>query len=139
MSGPRYHRTRRQDQRLVGFECQACGFVSFPDEKRICKRCGDAPAEFRDVDLASSGTVKTFVVQEYLPDDIEVPQPLAIIDIPQTDGDGEPTRVYGLLTETELDEISVGCTVDVRFRELFDEGDRPINSFKFSVPREEKR
>jgi uncharacterized OB-fold protein len=139
MSGPRYHRTRRQDQRLVGFECQACGFVSFPDEKRICKRCGDAPAEFRDVDLASSGTIKTFVIQEYLPDDIEVPQPLAIIDVPQADGSGEPTRVYGLLTETELDEISVGCTVDVRFRELFDEGARPIKSVKFSVPREDKR
>ncbi|MFB1062634.1 hypothetical protein [Natrinema sp. H-ect4] len=91
------------------------------------------------MDLASSGTIKTFVIQEYLPDDIEVPQPLAIIDVPQADGSGEPTRVYGLLTETELDEISVGCTVDVRFRELFDEGARPINSFKFSVPREDKR
>jgi len=83
------------------------------------------------VDLASSGTIKTFVIQEYLPDDIEVPQPLAIIDVPQADGSGEPTRVYGLLTETELDEISVGCTVDVRFRELFDGAlDRliPLNS-----------
>lgn len=139
MSGPRYHRTREQDQRLLAFECQSCGYVSFPDEKRTCKRCGDAPATFEEVQLAERGEIETFVVQEYLPDDIEVPQPLAIVDLPQADGTGESARVYGLLTETELDELSVGTEVVARFRELFDDGERPINSFKFSVPREVKR
>jgi len=67
-----------------------------------------------------------------------VPQPLAIVDLPQADGGGEPARVYGLLTETELEELEVGTEVEARFRELFDDGDRPVNSFKFSVPREEK-
>ena len=139
MSGPRYHRTRRQDQRLVAFECQSCDYVSFPDEKRTCKRCGDAPATFEEVQLAERGEIQTFVVQEYLPDDIEVPQPLAIVDLPQADGAGESARVYGLLTETGLDELSVGTEVEARFRELFDDGERPINSFKFAVPREVKR
>lgn len=139
MSGPRYHRTKRQDQRLVAFECEACGYVSFPDEKRTCKGCGDAPASFREVQLAERGEIKTFVVQEYLPDDIEVPQPVAIVDLPQANGSGEPARVYGLLTETDLDELEVGTEVEARFRELFDDGDRPINSFKFAVPREGKR
>jgi uncharacterized OB-fold protein len=139
MSGPRYQRTRRQDQRLVGFECQSCGWVSFPDEKRTCKRCGDAPAEFEKVELAERGTVESFVVQEYLPDDIETPQPVAMVDLPQADGGGDPARVYGLLTETGLEEIDVGTEVVARFRELFSEGERPINSFKFSVPRGEKR
>jgi uncharacterized OB-fold protein len=113
--------------------------VSFPDEKRTCKRCGDAPATFEEVQLAERGEIKTFVVQEYLPDDIEVPQPLAIVDLPQEDGSGESARVYGLLTETDLDELSVGTEVVARFCELFDDGERPINSFKFSVPREVKR
>lgn len=139
MSGPRYHRTRAQDQRLVAFECQSCGYVSFPDEKRACKRCGEAPATFEEVQLAERGEVKTFVVQEYLPDDIEVPQPLAIVDLPQSDGSGEAARVYGLLTETELEDLDVGTEVEARFRQLFDDGDRPINSFKFAVPREERR
>lgn len=139
MSGPRYHRTREQDQRLLAFECQSCGYVSFPDEKRTCKRCGDAPGTFEEVQLAERGEIQTFVVQEYLPDDIEVPQPLAIVDLPQADGAGESARVYGLLTETELDELSVGTEVEARFRELFDDGERPINSFKFAVPREVKR
>lgn len=138
MSGPRYHRTREQDQRLVGFECQACGYVSFPDERRICKRCGEAPADIERVALAERGEIQTFVVQEYLPDDIEVPQPLAIVDLPQANGSGEAARVYGLLTETDLSEIEVGTEVEARFRELFDDGDRPINSFKFAVPRGEK-
>jgi len=138
MSGPRYHRTRDQDQHLVGFECQDCGYVSFPDEREICKRCGEAPAEMESVQLAERGEILTFVVQEYLPDDIEVPQPLAIVELPQADGGGEGTRVYGLLTETDLEELEVGTRVEARFRELFDDGDRPINSFKFAVPRSEK-
>lgn len=137
MSGPRYHRTRRQDQRLVAFECQSCGYVSFPEEKRTCKRCGDAPADFEEVQLRERGEIQTFVVQEYLPEDIETPQPVAIVDLPQV-GDGEPARVYGLLTETRLEEIDVGTEVVARFREMFADGERPINSFKFSVPRGEK-
>jgi uncharacterized OB-fold protein len=139
MSGPRYHRTRDQDQRLVGFECQACGYVSFPEERRVCKRCGDAPADLDRVQLAERGTIETFVVQEYLPEDIGTPQPVAIVDIPQAEGDGEPARAYGLLTETDLEDLEVGTEVEARFRELFDDGDRPINSFKFAVPRGEKR
>jgi len=138
MSGPRYDRTKRQDQRLVAQECQECGWVSFPDEKRTCKRCSAAPAPFERVELAERGEIQTFVVQEYLPPDIETPQPVAILDVPQVDGEGEPARVYGLLMETELEEIEIGMEVEARFRELFSEGDRPINSMKFSVPREEK-
>ena len=137
MSGPRYERSKRQDQRLIGFECQACGWVSFPEEKRTCKRCGDAPAEMEEVQLQERGEIQTFVVQQYLPDDIETPQPVAIVDLPQ-EGEGEPARAYGLLTETDLEEIDVGTEVVARFREMFSDGERPINSFKFSVPREEK-
>jgi uncharacterized OB-fold protein len=137
MSGPRYRRTREQDQRLVAFECQECGWVSYPEEKRTCKKCAAAPTTYERVQLQEQGEVLSFVEQVYLPDDFESPQLLGMIDIPQV-GDGEPARVYGLFTETEREEIEVGSQVDARFRELFDDGDRPINSFKFSVPREEK-
>lgn len=146
MSGAGYHRTRRQDQRLVAFECQDCGWVSFPEAKRVCKRCSAAPAAFEEVQLAEHGTVQTFVVQERLPDEFDTPQPLAIVDVPQvapsdgegTKADGEPARVYGLLTETSLDELEVGATVEARFRRLFTVGERPVHSFKFSTPRTEK-
>ncbi|MFC6838493.1 Zn-ribbon domain-containing OB-fold protein [Halomarina ordinaria] len=138
MSGPRYERTKRQDQRLVGFECQSCGWVSFPEEKRTCKRCGDAPADFEAVQLAERGTVETFVVQQYLPEDIETPQPVAVVSLPQASGAGEAARAYGLLTETHLAELDVGTEVEARFRELFSDGRRPINSLKFAVPRASK-
>jgi len=139
MSGPRYHRTKRLNQRLVGYECRDCGWVSFPEEKQTCKRCGAAPASFDEVELAERGEIKTFVVQEFLPEEFDGPQPLAVVDLPQRDGDGEAARVYGLCTETALDELGVGKEVDARFRELFTDGERPINSIKFSVPREEKQ
>ena len=139
MSGSRYHRTKLQDQRFVAFECQDCGWVSYPEQRRICKRCGSAPATFEQVSLQERGEIQTFVVQEYLPDEFETPQPVAIVDLPQVNNQGESARVYGLLTETHLDEIEVGCVVEARFRELFVNGDRPVHSFKVSVPREEKR
>jgi uncharacterized OB-fold protein len=137
MTGVRYDRTKRQDQRLIGFECQSCGYVSFPEEKRICKRCGETPAEFEQVQLRERGEIQTFVVQQRLPGEFETPQPVAIVDLPQV-GDGEAARVYGLLTETSLEELEIGATVEARFRELFTDGDRPIHSFKFAIPREEK-
>lgn len=139
MSGPRYERTKRQDQRLVGFECTDCGWVAFPEQKQVCKRCSAAPADFTEVQLANRGEIKTFVVQEYLPDDIETPQPVAIIDLPPAEGEGKSARVYGLLTETSLEEIDVGTEVVAAFRELFADGSRPINSFKFKIPRKAKR
>jgi len=106
------------------------------DVQTLWRRTGDV----RRGATRRAGEIKTFVVQEYLPDDIEVPQPLkAIVDLPQEDGSGESARVYGLLTETDLDELSVGTEVVARFCELFDDGERPINSFKFSAPREVKR
>jgi uncharacterized OB-fold protein len=138
MSGTRYTRDRRQHERLVAQECQDCGWVSYPETKRVCKRCGEAPADFEEVRLAERGEVGTYVVQERLPDEFETPQPLAIVDVPQADGDGEPARVYGLLTETGQSDLAVGREVEMRFRELFTVGERPVHSFKFSVPRGER-
>jgi len=113
--------------------------VSFPDEKRTCKRCGDAPATFEEVQLAERGEIKTFVVKSISPTISRYHSHAAIVDLPQEDGSGESFRVYGLLTETDLDKLSVGTEVVARFCELFDDGERPINSFKFSAPREVKR
>lgn len=138
MSGARYARDRRQHERLVAWECADCGWVSYPEEKRVCKRCGAAPADFAETALAERGTVRTYVVQERLPEAFDSPQPLAIVDLPQADGEGEPARVYGLLTETSQDELAVGREVEARFRELFTVGERPVHSFKFAVPRAEK-
>jgi uncharacterized OB-fold protein len=101
-------------------------------------RCGDPRADFEEVQLTERATLKSFVVQEYLPDEFETPVPLGMVDIHQ-EGEGEPARAYGIFTESDLDELEVDREVDARFREMFTDGDRPIVSFKFSVPREEKQ
>lgn len=128
-----YHRTRAQDQRLEGYECPECGWVSFPEQKRTCKRCGAADVSFKPVQLAREGTIQSFVVQSRLPEDFESPQHLAIVDLPQAEGDGEPARVFGLLVET--DQLSVGDRVVPRFREMFTSNNMPIHSYKFGPPR----
>lgn len=138
MKSPRYERDRRQNQRLIAYECQACGWVSFPETRQACKRCATAPADFEEVALAERGVVRTYVVQKYLPDAFEDPQPLAIVDIPQADGAGESARVYGILTETDPDELAIGAEVDATFRELFTDADRPINAFKFKQPKRDQ-
>ncbi len=138
MSGIRYTRDRRQNHRLVAFECRDCGWVSYPERRRTCKRCGTAPAEFEEVQLAERGEVQTYVVQARLPEEFETPQPVAVVDVPQADGEGEPARVYGLLTETDGEDLEVGREVEARFRELFTVGERPVYSFKFAPPRAER-
>jgi uncharacterized OB-fold protein len=137
VSGIRYWRERDADQRLVAHECRDCGWVSYPEQKRVCKACASAPADFEPVQLREEGEIRTFVVQERLPEEFETPQPVAIVDLPQ-EGEGEPARVYGLLTETAREELSVGATVEARFRELFTTGERPVHGFKFAVPRSER-
>jgi uncharacterized OB-fold protein len=87
--------------------------------------------------LEPTGTLRTFVVQEYLPDEFDTPMPVGLVDLPQV-GDGEPARVYGLFTKTDREELEVDMTVEARFRDLFDDRERPINAINFSVSRREK-
>jgi len=136
MYEPAYWRDRSQNQRLVGRECQSCGFVAFPERREVCKRCGDHP-EWESVQLRKEGVVKTYVVQNTLPDEFETPLPLAIVDVPQ-EGDGEPARVYGLFTETGLDEIVIGMVAEADFREVYRVDGLPVHSFKFKQPRGER-
>jgi len=132
MTGPQYYRNRRSNERFVGFECTGCGWVSFPEKRTLCKRCGAAPAQFEETQLRKQGHIQTFVVQQYSPEGFESPQPIAVVDLPQAGG-GDPARVFGLLTESDPDAIEIGTQVRARFREMFRDGDRPIHSFKFMV------
>lgn len=134
MHEPPYWRDREQNQRLAARECGACGYVAFPERRAVCKRCGEHP-EWTDVELAQRGTVQSYVVQNRLPDEFETPMPLAIVDVDQADGTGEPARVYGLFTETDPDAMEVGMEVEADYRRMFDVKGLPLHSFKFKLPR----
>lgn len=136
MHEPPYWRDRPQNERLLARECGSCGFVSFPERRRICKRCGAEP-DWTDVRLEERGVVQSYVIQQQLPDSFETPLPVAVVDVPQA-GDGEPARVYGLFTETDQSEIEIGMEAAADFRRLYDVEGLPIHSFKFKVPRGER-
>mgnify|MGYP006279357721 CR=1 FL=1 len=138
MHEPPYWRDRPQNERLVARECKDCGYVAFPEFRETCKRCGGRPA-WRETRLAERGEVRSYVVQNRLPEEFETPLPLAVVDMPQRDGEGEPARVYGLFTETSPDDMDVGMVVEADFRRIFDVAGLPVHAFKFKVPREARR
>lgn len=137
MHKPRYWRPRERNEQLFGYECQECGHVSFPEKRRICKRCRTTPSDWERVELQERGIVQSYVVQQRLSEAFESPLPLAVIDMPQV-GDGEPARVFGLFTETDPDDIEIGLEVEADFREVFEVDGLPVHSYKFKVPRSEQ-
>jgi uncharacterized OB-fold protein len=145
MHEPPFWRDREANERLAAAECNACGYVAFPERRKVCKRCGEH-GEFRDTRLEERGIVQSYVIQSRLPDAFETPLPVAVIDVPQvgandgeSDSRGEPARVYGLFTETDPEEMAIGMEATAVFREMFDIEGLPVHSFKFTVPRGESR
>lgn len=152
MYEPPFWRDRDRNERLAATECSSCGYVSFPERREVCKRCGER-GEFSDTRLEERGIVQSYVVQNRLPEAFETPLPLAVLDVPQVDandgegtasgaGDwnaGEPARVYGLFTETDPEAMEIGMEAEAVFRETFDIEGLPVHSFKFTVPRGESR
>jgi uncharacterized OB-fold protein len=139
MHDPPRWRIRRRNERLLARECSRCGFVDFPEEKSSCKRCRTPDVDWTNVPLAEEGTVQSYVVQKRLPEKFETPLPLAIVDMPQVDGGGEPARVYGLFTETEPDAMEIGMRAVADFRTVFELEGLPVHSYKFKLPREARR
>lgn len=136
MSGPRRWREKPQHERLVAQACGDCGYVSFPEQRTICKRCGAVP-DWDRVRLTERGTVQSYVIQNQLPEAFETPLPVAILDVPQ-EGNGEPARVFGLFTETAPEDLEIGLEAEADFRRLYEVDRLPVRSFKFTLPRGER-
>ena len=136
MYEPPYWRDRPQHEQLVAWECESCGYVSFPEKRGICKACGTHDS-WTETQLQERGVVQSYVVQSRLPEGFETPLPIAIMDVPQK-GEGEPARVYGLFTETDPDDVAIGMEAEADFRTIFDVDGLPMHSFKFKLPRGER-
>jgi len=102
---------RKQDIRLYGSKCQACGQVQYP-MARVCIRCR-AQEQMEDVRIARRGDVFTFTVDHLIPN-LEHPLPMAVID---ADGGG---RVY--LQIADADDIQIGARVAFTYRRLHEGG-----------------
>jgi 3-hydroxy-3-methylglutaryl CoA synthase len=103
----------KQDTRLYGSRCEACGLVQYP-MARVCLGCH---ARERTVDhkLARRGVVFTYTIDNLAPV-AEHPMPMLVIDL---DGGG---RVYLQGTDTAEGEIQVGTPVVLTFRRLHESG-----------------
>ena len=103
----------KQDIRLYGSRCNACGTVQFPIA-RVCIKC-KAREDLSDYKLSKRGTVFTFTV-DHLIANIEHPLPMAVIDL---EGGG---RLYLQVTDFAENEVQVGLPVMLTFRRLHEGG-----------------
>ena len=103
----------KQDIRLYGSRCNACGTVQFP-MARVCIKCKQS-GQLTDHKLRKQGTIFTFTV-DHLVANIEHPLPMAVIDL---DGGG---RLYLQVTDFADDEVGIGLPVTLTFRRLHEGG-----------------
>lgn len=125
MTSPQVWRIARENARLIGYKCVNCGWVSFPEKKRTCKRCRAAPAEFQGIHMKPTGCVLSYVIQHRLPEGFQTPLPVAVVEL----DDG--ARVYGHLIECRLEEIEVGMRVEAELRVMYEESGQRVYSHKF--------
>ena len=103
----------KQDVRLYGSRCEACGLVQYP-QARVCIGC-HARDRLVEHKLARRGTVFTFTIDNLAPVP-EHPMPMAVIDL---DGGG---RVYLQVTDAAEGEVKIGTPVELTFRRLHEAG-----------------
>ncbi|MBI3785835.1 MAG: hydroxymethylglutaryl-CoA synthase family protein [Deltaproteobacteria bacterium] len=103
----------RQDVRLYGSRCGACGLVQYP-MAQVCLQC-KARAGLTDHKLSKQGTIFTFTIDNLIAN-LEHPLPMAVVDL---EGGG---RVYLQVTDFSESEVTVGATVGLTFRRLHEGG-----------------
>ena len=103
----------KQNTRLYGSRCTACGTVQFP-MAQVCLRC-KARDRLEAYKLGKSGVIFTFTV-DHLIANLEHPLPMAVIDL---DGGG---RLYLQVTDFTDDEVRIGVPVTLTYRRLHEGG-----------------
>jgi hydroxymethylglutaryl-CoA synthase len=116
----------KQDVRLYGSRCDACGTVQFPIA-RVCIKC-KAREQLTDHKLRKTGTIFTFTV-DHLIANVEHPLPMAVIDC---DGGG---RLYLQVTDFTEAEVTIGQPLTLTFRRLHEGGGNHNYFWKARPPR----
>jgi len=116
----------KQDVRLYGSRCEACGLVQYP-QARVCLGC-EARERLVEHKLAKTGTVFTFTIDN-LAQVPEHPMPMVVVDL---DGGG---RVYLQGTDCAEGDIAVGKRVALTFRRLHEAAGNRNYFWKVRPPR----
>jgi uncharacterized OB-fold protein len=125
MTSPLVWRIGRENAQLIGYRCRSCGWVSFPERKKTCKRCGAAPAEFHEIHMKPYGKIVSFVIQHRLPEGFQTPLPIAVVELE------EGARVYGEIIECVPDAVKMGMEVEAELRVMYEEDGLNVYSYKF--------
>ena len=117
-SVPTMVREERQNFRLYGQRCAACGAVSYP-RRHLCWKCSSA--DLADWKLQRRGRVFTFTKDHLVPN----PDPPTIMVAADLEGGG---RFYAQLTDADPDTVAIDMPVELTFRRIH-EGDDYVNYF----------
>jgi uncharacterized OB-fold protein len=88
---------------LVAHQCTSCGATYF-DRRNACAGCFGT--DFKQIDVATDGTVSTFTIVAMAAPGIPVPFVSAVIDC-----DGIPVRGNVINVEPDPDHVSLGMKV----------------------------
>ncbi len=103
-------REEEKNLRFHGEKCNSCGYIQYPPQ-RVCVNC-QSRDDASPVPLSERpGTVFTYSM-DYIAGTIDTPLVIAVVDF---EGGG---RVLCMLTDREVDEVSVGMPVEMSFRKL---------------------
>ncbi len=116
----------KQNVRLYGSRCAACGTVQYP-MARVCIRC-KARDRLEDYKLSRRGVVFTFTLDHLVPH-LEHPLPMVVVDL---DGGG---RMYVQGTDFLEGDIRIGAPMVLTFRRLHDAGGNHNYFWKARPPR----
>src|SRR5262245_35771714 len=115
---PVMQREERQDLRLYGQKCAACGAIQYP-RRHLCWQCsGKDLGEHR---LGRRGRVFTFTRDHLVPS----PDPPTVMAAADLDGGG---RFYTQMTDVDPATVDIGTPVELTFRR-FHEGGELVNYF----------
>lgn len=82
----------KDEVRLVGSRCEACGKVFFP-KKKVCPECFDG--ELRDTLLNKIGRLHSYALSVMGPPEIQKPFVIGFIDLP------EGIKLYSIIVDCE--------------------------------------
>jgi len=109
--GTSFFKELRDNKRIFGIKCKACGMVYVPP-RNTCRECFEKLEEW--VEVGDQGTLETFTVV-YMPtahQPAELPYALGIIKL-----DGADTGLVHLVEAGDLDELESGMRLKAVFRQ----------------------
>ncbi len=93
------------DPHLIAHECTSCGARYF-DRRNACAKC--FATGFRQVDVATTGEVRTFTIVSFAAPGVPVPFVAAVIDC-----DGTSVRGNIINVEPDADHVHTGMKVQL--------------------------